>query len=130
MCHTRPNCYTRPSCYKWLATQQSNSMIASVNQNQFSYSFAPFGDLLKALIFPSNLNSFNSSPSPSIEGFTQRKGSSKGSKWLCHFFTLLFLFLFALLLCFALLLWVSLVLCFALFNIFFFVFSFVYLFSI
>ena len=72
--------HTRPNCYKWLATQQSNSMIASVNQNQFSYSFALFGDLLKTLMFLSNLNNFNSSPSPSVEGFTQRKGSSKGSK--------------------------------------------------
>ena len=26
--------HTRPNCYKWLATQQSNDMIASGNQNQ------------------------------------------------------------------------------------------------
>ena len=26
---------TQPNCYKWLATQQSNSMISSGNQNQF-----------------------------------------------------------------------------------------------
>ena len=26
--------YTRPNCYKWLATQQSNGMIAFGNQNQ------------------------------------------------------------------------------------------------
>ena len=25
--------YTRPNCYKWLATQQSNNMISSGNQN-------------------------------------------------------------------------------------------------
>ena len=25
--------HTRPNCYKWLATQQSNDMIASGNQN-------------------------------------------------------------------------------------------------
>ena len=26
--------YTRPNCYKWLATPQSNGMIASGSQNQ------------------------------------------------------------------------------------------------
>ena len=55
---------TRPNCYKWLATQQNNSMILSKNQNQFPSSFASLGELLKALMFLSNLNSFNSSPSP------------------------------------------------------------------
>ena len=25
--------HTRPNCYKWLATQQSNSMISTRNQN-------------------------------------------------------------------------------------------------
>ena len=54
--------HTRPNCYKWLATQQSNSMISSGNQNQFPSSFTPLGDLLKTLIFLSNLNHFNSSP--------------------------------------------------------------------
>ena len=67
--------YTRPNCYKWLTTQQSNGIIASGNQNQFPSSFAPLGDLLKAFMFLLNLN--NSSPSPPIQGFTQRKGSSK-----------------------------------------------------
>ena len=69
--------HTRPNCYKWLATQKSNSMIALRDQNQFPSFFAPFGDLLKALIFLSNLNGFNSSPSPPIQGFTQRKSFSK-----------------------------------------------------
>ena len=46
--------HTRPNRYKWLATQQSNCMISSGNQNQFSSSFVPFGDLLKTLIFLSN----------------------------------------------------------------------------
>ena len=45
---------TRPNCYKWLATQQSNSMISSDNQNQFPFFFAPLGDFLKPLIFLSN----------------------------------------------------------------------------
>ena len=69
--------HTRPNCYKWLATQQSNGMIASGNQNQLQSSLAPLGDLLKTLMFLSNLNSFNSSPSPSDQGFAIRKGSSK-----------------------------------------------------
>ena len=69
--------HTRPNCYKWLATQQSNSMITSGNQNQFPSSFAPLGDLLNSLMLLSNLNGFNSSPSPPDQRFAQRKGSSK-----------------------------------------------------
>ena len=69
--------HTRPNCYKWLATQQSNSMISSGNQNQFPSFFVPLGDLLKALMFLLNLNSFNRSPSPLDQGFAKRKGSSK-----------------------------------------------------
>ena len=69
--------HTRQNCYKWLATQQSNGMIASGSQKQLQSSLAPHGDLLKALMFLSNLNSFNSSPSPPVQGFNQRKGSSK-----------------------------------------------------
>ena len=77
--------HTRPNCYKWLATQQSNSMIAFENQNQLQSSLAPLGDLLKTLMFLLNLNGFNSFPSPPVQGFNQRKGSSrvwkeKGSK--------------------------------------------------
>ena len=69
--------HTRPNCYKWLATQQSNSMIASGNQNQLPSSFAPLGDLFKALMFLSNLNGLNYSPTPLNQGFAKRKGSSK-----------------------------------------------------
>ena len=69
--------HTRPNCYKWLATQQSSGMIASGNQNQLQSFLAPLGDLLKALMFLSYLNNFNSSPSPPVQGFNQRKGSSK-----------------------------------------------------
>ena len=77
--------HTRPNCYKWLVTQQGNGMIASENKNQLQSSFAPFGDLLKALIFLSNLNGFNFFPSPQVQGFAQKKGSfkvwkEKGSK--------------------------------------------------
>ena len=69
--------HTQPNCYKWLATQQSNNMISSGNRNQFPSSFVPLGDLLKAFMFLSNLNGFNSSPSPLDQGFAKRKGSSK-----------------------------------------------------
>ena len=69
--------HTQPNCYKWLATQQSNGMIASGSQNQLQSSFAPLGDLLKALMFLLNLNGFNSFPSPPVQEFNQRKGSSK-----------------------------------------------------
>ena len=31
--HCEVATHTRPNCYKWLATQQSNNMIASRNQN-------------------------------------------------------------------------------------------------
>ena len=72
--------HTRPNCYKWLATQQSNNMIASRNQNQFPSSFASLGDLFKTLMFLSNLNGLNSSPSPPDQGFAKRKGSSKAWK--------------------------------------------------
>ena len=125
--------HTWPNCYKWLATQQSNVLIVSGNQNQFPSSFSPLGDLLKALMFLSNLNSFNSSPLPPVQGFTQRKGSSKlwkenGFKWFYHISFSLLVFVFALLVCFPFMFWVSLVLCFTLFNMFLFVFSFVYFF--
>ena len=69
--------HTRPNYYKWLAIQKSNSMITSRDQNQFPSSFAPLGDLLKALMFLLNLNGFNSSPSLPDQGFAKRKGSSK-----------------------------------------------------
>ena len=69
--------HTQPNCYKWLATQQSNSMIASGSQNQLQSSLAPLGDLLKANMLLSNLNGCNSSPSLPVQGFNQRKGSSK-----------------------------------------------------
>ena len=61
--------HTRSNCYKWLATQQSNDMIASGSQNQLQSFLAPLGDLLKALMFLSNLNGFNSSPLPPVQRF-------------------------------------------------------------
>ena len=75
--------HIQSNCYKWLVTQQSNSMISLGNHNQFLSSFAPFGDLLKAFMFLSNLNGFNSSPSPLDQGFAKRKGSSKVWKEKC-----------------------------------------------
>ena len=56
--HCEVTGHTRPNWYKWLATQQSNDMIASVNQNQLQSSLTPLRDLLKALMFLSNLNGF------------------------------------------------------------------------
>ena len=69
--------HTQPNYYKWLATQQSNNMLSSGNQNQFPSSFTPLGDLFKTLMFLSNLNGFNYSPSPPDQGFAKQKGSSK-----------------------------------------------------
>ena len=111
-------------CYKWLATQQSNGVIASRNQNQLQSSLASLGDLLKTLMFLSNLNGFNSSPSLPVQGFNQRKGSSRmwkenGSKWFYHF--LLYLLVFGCISCvFFFTFWVILVLWFVLFNMFLF----------
>ena len=68
--HCGASGHIRPNCYKWLATQQSNNMISFGNPNQFPSSFAPLGDLLKALMFISNLNDFNSSPSLLDQWFT------------------------------------------------------------
>ena len=104
-------------------------MIASGDQNQFSSSFAPFGDLLKTLMFLSNLNGFNSSPLPSDQGFARRKGSckvwkEKGSKWFFHFFSLPFMFLFCTtcVLCFLVLSQFSFMHYFFLLNMFLFVY--------
>ena len=52
-------------------------MIVSEDQNQFPSSFPPLRDILKALMFLLNLNDFNSSPSPSDQGFAKSKVSSK-----------------------------------------------------
>ena len=103
--HCGASGHTCPNYYKWLATQQSNNMISSGNQNQFPSFFAPLGDLFKALMFLSNLNGFNSFPSPPDQRFAQNEGSSKvwnekGSKWFNHFFSLS-PYDYALLVCFA-----------------------------
>ena len=107
-------------------------MISSRNENQFPSSFASLGNLLKALMFLSNLNNFNSYPSSPDQRFAQRKGSSKVrkekcSKWFSHFFSLsLFLFmhyLCVLLSCF----WVSLVFLFVCFQFFFVCFQFFFI---
>ena len=118
--------HTRPNCYKWLATQKSNSVITSRDQNQLPSSFSPLGDLLKAPMFISNLKGFNSSPSPPNQGFSKRKGSSKvwkenGSKWFCHFFSpspSCFCFCITCVFCFIVLSQSSFMYCFVLFNIF------------
>ena len=95
--HCGAACHTRPNCYKWLATQQNNDMIASGNYNQFPSSFAHLGDLLKALMFLSNLKGFNSSP------FCRFKGLLKGKvlprcgrkRTLSDFITFFYLLVFA-----------------------------------
>ena len=69
--------HTRPNSYKWLATQQSNSVLSSGGQGQISPSLGPFGDLFKAFMFFLNLNGFNSSPSTQDQRFAQRKAPSK-----------------------------------------------------
>ena len=107
-------------------------MIASGDQNRLPSSFAPLGDLLKALMFLSNLNSFNSFPSPPDQGFSKWKGSSKlwkekGSKWFCHFFFLspflFFCFCIICVFCVIVLSQSSFMHCFVLFNMFLFEFS-------
>ena len=72
--------HTRPNCYKWLATKQSNYVLSSGGQGQIPPFLGPLEDLLKALMFLSNLNCFNSFPSPSDQRFNSRKGSSSNSK--------------------------------------------------
>ena len=52
-------------------------MLSSSDQGQISPSLGLFGDLLKALMFLSNLNGFNSSPSSQDQRFAQRKYLSK-----------------------------------------------------
>ena len=88
-------------------------MITYGNQNQLQSSLASLGDLLKALMFLSNLNEFISSPSPLIQGFNKGKvlprcGRKRTPSDSITFFSLLeFLFLHNL--CVLLLFWASLV---------------------
>ena len=105
-------------------------MIAYGSQNQLQSSLAPLGDLLKALMFLLNLNGFNSSPSPPVQGFNQRKCSSKvwkkkDFKWFYHF-VLSSCFCLLYYLCVLILFWVSLVFmlltCFCLFSVLFILF--------
>ena len=82
--HFRHHCaasgHTYPNCYKWLATQQSNSALSFGGQDQIPSYLGPLGDLLQALMFLSNLNDFNSSPSSPEQRFNSRKGSSSKTK--------------------------------------------------
>ena len=100
--------HNRPNFYKWLATQQSNSMITSGNQKQFPSSFAPLGDLLKDLMFLSNLGSILSSHRQ-IKGLLNRKvlprcGRKRApSDSVTFSLSLLLVFVFALLVRYALL---------------------------
>ena len=84
--HCGASGHTRPNCYKWLATQQSNSVLSFESQNQFQNSLASLGELLKAIMFLTNFNGFNS---PSFffffshQRYLNRKGSlpSKSPVW-------------------------------------------------
>ena len=78
--HCGASGHTRPNCYKWLATQQSNSVLSFSGQGQIPPSLGPLGDLLKAFMFLSNLNGFNSSPSPLEQRINSRKESSSKTK--------------------------------------------------
>ena len=51
--------HTRPNCYKCFATQQSNCVLSFGGQIHFQNSLAPFGELLKAVMFLTNFNGFN-----------------------------------------------------------------------
>ncbi|KAK9983388.1 hypothetical protein SO802_032913 [Lithocarpus litseifolius] len=53
--------------------EKTKKLEAELFQNQFPSSFAPLGNLLKALMFLSNLNGFNSSPSPLVQGSHEGK---------------------------------------------------------
>ena len=80
-------------------------MILSENQNQFPSSFAPLGDLLKALMFLSKLNSLNSSPSPLDQGLLNGKvlprcGRKRApSDFVTYSLSHFLVFVFALLVC-------------------------------
>ena len=81
-------------------------MIASGSQNQLKSSLASLRDLLKALMFLSNLIGFNFSPLSPVQRFNQRKvpprcGRKKAPSDSITFLYI-FLFLFAFLVCFAL----------------------------
>ena len=75
-------------------------MIASGDQNHLPSSFAPLGDLLKALMFLSNLNGFKSPPhhwimSSPNEKVLSRCGRNRApSDFVTSSFSLPFLFLF------------------------------------
>ena len=43
--------HTRPNCYKWLAIQQSNSVLSSSGQGHIPPSLGPLRDFLKAILF-------------------------------------------------------------------------------
>ena len=71
--HCGASGHTLPICYKWLATQQSNSVLSFSGQGQISPSLDPLRDLLKALMFLSKVRGFNSSLSPPEQRFNSRK---------------------------------------------------------
>ena len=77
--HYEASEHTHPNCYKWLATQQSNSVLSFRGQNQLQNSFAPIGEFLKAMMFLTNFNWFNP-PSYSSHQRSQNRKDSSPSK--------------------------------------------------
>ena len=57
--HCGASGHTHPNCYKWLAIQQSNSVLSLGGQNQLKNSLAPHKEFLKAMMFLTNFNRFN-----------------------------------------------------------------------
>ena len=74
--HCGASRHIHPNCYKWLVTQQSNSVLSFRSRNQFQNSLAPLGELLKAVMFLTNFNEFNSPSYSPHQRSQNRKGSS------------------------------------------------------
>ena len=90
--------HTRPNCYKWLATQQSNGMIASGNQNQFPSSLAPL-EIFSKPHTPFELEQFQFFPLTSSSRIYSKKRffqgmEGKGLQVILSLFLFLFLFFF------------------------------------
>ena len=67
--HCGASGHTRPNCYKWLVTRQSNGVSSFGSQNQLQNSLAPFGELLKTMLFLTKFNGFNPPSYPSKQRF-------------------------------------------------------------
>ena len=77
--HSGVSGHTHPNCYKWLATQQSNSVLSFGSQNQLQNSLAPLGELLMVVLFLKIFSGFNF-PSYSPKQMSQNKKTSSPFK--------------------------------------------------